>query len=74
MAMNNVSPKNYIKNIGPGVAFPTFGNNGVFFPYDQPEIPTPFTNACPLVIEENREVNVLVEDGREVYIDCQLGF
>lgn len=72
MATSTASPKNFLKNLGPGGTFSTLGNNGIFFPYDQPDIPAALN--CVISIEENREVNITTNDGRLLYINCPSSF
>lgn len=74
MATTAASPKTFLKNLRPGGTFPTLGNDGSLFPWNQPNIPDALQTSCPLSIEENREVYVLTQDGRIIYINCPSSF
>ena len=59
-----------IKNAPPGGTFATTGNSGVYFPYESRQLPEQYNLLCPLVLEENREIVILSQEGDILYTDC----
>lgn len=58
-----------IKNVSPQAVFQTKGNTGFQFPHNQCEIPS--EPVCPLCLQENRQIEILTDEGNFILVDCR---
>lgn len=58
-----------LKNVSPQTVFQSLGNPGTLFPYKQCEIPD--EPVCPLCLQENRQIELLTNEGEIILVDCR---